>query len=357
VLDHARDFISGWGLRPTDLATTTPILFFTRWVTHFCAPTFLLLAGLGAALYGHKRGGKDLRHWLFTRGLWLVVLELVIVRLGWAPDPLYRFTLLQVIWATGWAMVLLAALCAWPPWLLGALGLLLGALHPLLHQALAPVLPSWLETILLNEGMLEPFPGHKFRLAYAVLPWFAVLLLGFALGELWRRGEPGRRQIALLGILLTLAFVLVRVLGVGDPEPFVLQATPVKSLLSFLNCDKYPPSPAYLAMTLGPALVVLAHLPHAAPRWAEPLLTFGRVPLFFYVVHLYLLRWVSIPLAFARWGMAAMAFPPHGHALSPEWPLWATYLVWLLTLAVLLRPSRWWARKKAAGRQWWWSYL
>lgn len=357
VLDHARDFFGGFGSHATDLAQTTPALFLTRWITHFCAPTFLLLAGLGAALFGRKRAPAELRYWLWTRGLWLVILEIVVVRLGWIPDPLYRFTLLQVIWATGWSMLLLAAICTLPPIVLGMLAVTLGALHPLLLDALSGVLPAWLDTVLLGEGMFEPFAGHKFRLSYAILPWFAVLTFGFSLGALWLQGQAGKRRLGWLGALLVVAFVAMRALGVGDPQPFVAQGSWLWSSIAWLNCDKYPPSPAYLAMTLGPALIALSLLPAAVPRWLNPLVTYGRVPLFFYVVHLYLLRWTSIPLAFAAWGKSAMQMPPQGHGLSPQWPLWAIYLVWIATLLLLVRPSAWWAGKKARGRGWWWSYL
>ena len=350
VLDHARDFFCGWNMHATDLQQTTPILFFTRWITHFCAPTFLLLAGLGAALYGQKHGTPRLRHFLWTRGLWLVLLELTVVHFGWAPDPFWQFQILQVIWATGWAMVLLAALVSLPNLALGILGLALMFLHPLLQGQLPPTL----DMLLLNSGSLEPIPGHSLRVGYAILPWFGVLTFGFSLGKLW---QQDRKRLTWLGIALLLAFVTMRLLHVGDPDPYVPQNSPLWSLIALLNCDKYPPSPTYLAMTLGPALLLLAWLPDQPPQWTRFLVTYGRVPLFFYVAHLWLLRYTSIPLSFLVWGKEAATFGPTGHGLSPEFPLAAAYVAWMAALVLLVRPCAWWAAKKAAGRQWWWAYL
>lgn len=365
VLDHARDFYFGFGVDPTDLEETTPILFFTRWATHFCAPGFILLAGASAYLYGRKRTPRERAWFLLTRGLWLVVLEVTIVRFGWIPEPTYRFTMLQVIWAIGCSMVLLAPLSMLPARALVAFG----AAMVVLHNALDPIEASsfgdarFFWAVLHERALFEPFEGHLVRVGYPLIPWVGVMALGFGLGELYTKEAAVRRRVTLwLGVAVTLAFVLVRAINVyGDPEPWSAQRDPLFTVLSFLNCEKYPPSLAYLLMTLGPILLALA----ALERWKvpelalRPLEIYGRVPLFFYVAHVYLLRWPGIGLAYARWGMDAFAPPPEGHAGAPEWPLWSAYLAWIVALAILLPVCRWYGamKERRAKTSWWVSYV
>jgi uncharacterized membrane protein len=374
VLDHARDFFTGFRVRPTDLATTTVILFATRWITHFCAPVFVLLAGLSAYLYGARRGDLTPSRFLVSRGIWLVLLEVTVVRLCWIPDPGYHITVIQVIWALGWSMIALAALCRLPFAAVAVIGGVIVAGHNLLDGVRARDLgaagPLW--NILHQPGTLEPAAGHRLFISYPILPWIGVMALGFCLGRIFVAWPPERRRRLLLrlGVAATVAFIALRLLnGYGDPKPWSVQPRgAVYSVLSFLNCEKYPPSLSFLLMTLGPALVVLAYLQRPAagrlagqerepPALLRPLLVFGRVPLLFYVSHLILLRYVSIPLAVAKWGVAAAIQPPPGHAGSPEWPLWSSYLAWALALLLLYPLCRWFAAIKARRRDWWLSYL
>jgi uncharacterized membrane protein len=359
VLDHARDFYHGFGAA-TDMSTTTPILFFTRWVTHFCAPGFVLLAGASAYLYGRKRTPRDRAWFLLTRGLWLVVLEVTVVRFGWIPDPTYRFTMLQVIWAIGCSMILLAPLSFLPPRALVAIG----AAMVLLHNLLDPISPSsfgsagFLWGVLHERAMFEPFEGHLLRVSYPLVPWVGVMALGFGLGELYTREVvPRRRVLFWLGLAVTLLFVVVRAINVyGDPEPWSVQRDVVFTVMSFLDCTKYPPSLAYLSMTLGPILLALAALDRwrAPEQLLAPLEVFGRVPLFFYVAHVYLLRFPGVAIAYARWGFPELV----SHAASPELPLWTAYVAWIVALAMLLPACRWYGAMKArrAGA-WWVSYV
>lgn len=360
VLDHARDFFVGVGPGPTDLATTTVPLFLTRWITHFCAPVFVLLAGVSAQLYANKRGLPAARHFLLTRGLWLVVLELTIVRFAWIPDPFYHFVLLQVIWVLGWAMVVLAGLSYLPRRAV----FLVGAVIVLGHNALdrfdrgnfGQLEPAW---NLLHERAMLTWGSRRVFVSYPVLPWLGVASLGFALGGWYQRPAPERQRLLLRsGVVATLGFVLLRAVNVyGDPQPWSQQARGgVFTVLSFLNCQKYPPSLAYLLMTLGPALIVLALLERVPARSWQPVVTFGRVPLFFYVAHLYLLRFTAAPLAFARWGPSAFQ-PPPGHAGSPGYPLWTAYLALVVAILILYPACRWFAQKKAETRSAWLSYL
>lgn len=364
VLDHARDFYVGFRLDPTDLATTTPILFFTRWVTHFCAPGFILLAGVSAHLQGKGDPGPALRAFLLKRGLWLVLLEITVIRFGWIPEPFYRFTLLQVIWVIGCSMMLLAPLTYLPSRAVLALGVAGIALHNLLDPIQAndlsgPTRVLW--AMLHDPTMFEPADGHMVQVGYALLPWFSVMALGYGLGEIWRDADRARRQRRLyaLGAAVTLAFVLVRAVNrYGDPEPWSPQSSPLMTVIAFLNCGKYPPSLDYLLMTLGPILVLLAALDHPSlpARVARVLEVYGRVPLFFYIAHVYLLRPVGIAFAYGRFGMDAFDF--EAHDATPEWPLYSAYVAWLAALIILYPACVWFgALKRRRTDLWWLRYL
>ena len=366
VLDHARDMYFGFQVRPTDLTRTTVLLFFTRWVTHFCAPVFVFLAGVAAYLYGVRHGAAGTSRFLVLRGLWLVLLEITIVRLCWVPDPGYHFTVIQVIWALGWSMVALAGLSRLPLPAVGAVGATIVALHNLLDPIRSPMLgrfaPLW--TFLHQQGMLRPAPGHMVFVSYPVLPWIGVMALGYTCGALYQRpADERRRWLWRLGLAATTAFVVLRAINrYGDPTPWSAQPRGViYTVLSFLNCEKYPPSLLFLLMTLGPALCALAllegKLGSDPPALLRPLLVFGRVPLLFYVAHLALLRYSSVPMAIGRWGAARAFQPPPGHGGSPEYPLWTAYAAWVATLLLLYPLCRWFAALKARRRDAWLSYL
>jgi uncharacterized membrane protein len=361
VLDHARDFFCGPQQQPTNLAVTTPALFFTRWITHFCAPVFLFLAGLGAARYGARRDPGRLSRFLLVRGLWLLLLDVVVVS-PLMPDLGDGLIIVGVLWAIGWAMIALAALSRlpWPAVL--AVGTVIVAGHNLLDphaRDLARALgPFWL--LLRQQGVFPLWPGRLILLAYPVLPWIGVMALGFSSGVLFARPPARRRRIWLaLGLAATGAFLVLRALnGYGDPTPWKPQpGGALFTVLSFLNCQKYPPSLLFVLMTLGPALCLLAAVDGRNPATlARPVILFGRVPLFFFLAHFALLRAVSALLAWARWGEGAFR-PPPGHAGSPEWPLPAAYLAWAATLLVLYPLCRWFAQLKSRRPEGWLSYL
>jgi uncharacterized membrane protein len=361
VLDHARDFYVGFG-DPTDMATTTPALVLTRWVTHYCAPGFVFLAGVSVFLQGGGRSTPELRRFLLTRGLWLVFLELTVVHFGWTPEPFYRFTMLQVIWVIGWSMVLLVPITLLPARAVLAIGLAGVALHNLLDPITADAMEGpgrVLWAVLHDPTHFEPAEGHHVMVGYALLPWLSVMCVGYGLGEIWTRPTAERRRLLLgLGGLTTLAFVLVRAVNqYGDPEPWAEQPSPIMTVLSFLNCTKYPPSLDYILMTLGPILCLLAlfeseKTPEPVARVLE---VFGRVPLFFYVAHIWLLRPVGIASAIATLGLDGMI----ENEGAPGWPLWAGYVAWLTALLVLYPACRWFGayKRQHQAERWWLRYL
>ncbi len=304
ALDHARDFIGDRARAPLDLATTTAPLFFTRWVTHFCAPVFVLLAGVSAWLGARSRSPAEASRLLVTRGLWLVALELTVVRFGWLFNVDYRFSFVQVIWAIGWSMVALALVSRAGPRAALALGAVMIAGHDLFDAVTAarfgPL--AWAWKVLHEGGGLEPLAGRRVYVAYPLVPWIGVMAAGYGLGP-WMAlpVEARRRRLLRAGALLTAGFVALRAVNrYGDPAPWTPQPRAGFTLLSFLDCEKYPPSLAYLLMTLGPALAAWGALTGRDLSRARAVVTFGRVPLFFYVLHLPLLHAMGAAWTLAR---------------------------------------------------------
>lgn len=363
VLDHARDFFFGMTrVVPTDLAVTTPALFATRWVTHFCAPVFVFLAGTSAWLYRTRHSPAEATRFLLGRGLFLVLLEVTVIRLCWIPDPTYSFTLVQVIWALGWSMMMLGLASRLPRGAVVALGAAIVLGHNLLDSVHAADLgvPPWAWAFVHERATIEPFPGKKVFFSYPVLPWFGVMALGYAFGAVVQT-EPAARvaRTRRIGLALTLLFFAVRGINAyGDPAPWSVQATPLLTAMSFLNCEKYPPSLAYLLMTMGPALLLLSVLdtPRPPGRIRSALAVLGGVPLFFYIAHLVLLRYTSLPLAYLRFGAAAFE-PPPGHAGSPDYDLGVTWLAWILAVIVLYPLAARFQRRKELRPESWLRYF
>src|SRR4051812_38315856 len=253
TLDHVRDYLGNPGVSPTNLAQASPALFFTRWVTHFCAPTFFLLTGTGAYLALRRRTVPDLSRFLLTRGLWLISLELSVARFLWQFNVDYRVTMLNVLWALGWAMIVLGLLVHLPVRAVAAFGIALIAFHNLFDgvsaQSLGSLAPLW--TVLHSPGFLVPGPVHFVFIAYPLIPWIGVTAAGYALGALWDLPAERRRAMLLrMGLGAILVFLLLRSFNVyGDPLPWSAQPRGAMSLVSFLNLNKYPPSLLFLLMT------------------------------------------------------------------------------------------------------------
>ena len=308
ALDHTRDFFGIPGQNPTDIATTTAPLFFTRWITHFCAPVFFLLAGTGAHLSLRRKTKKELSRFLATRGLWLIFLEVVLVRcLAYQFNFDYRITLLLVLWALGWCMIALALLLHLPTWLVTALGLFMIAGHNLL-DGVRSANPAW--SILHGPGFVLDTPGHVVFAIYPLIPWVGVMAAGYGLGQVYAWDAERRRAFLMrLGLGLTAAFVVIRWINrYGDPSPWSTQSTPLHTMLSFLNTTKYPPSLLFLLMTLGPAMLFLRAVDGGVPARMRPALVFGKVPLFYYVLHFPLIHLLAVMTCLVRYGSAHWMF-------------------------------------------------
>lgn len=372
ALDHVRDYFHLSAGDPLDLETTTPFLFFTRWITHYCAPTFVFLSGLSVYLQSRRKSLPELSSFLVKRGLWLILLEISLVSFGWTFNPAYPMLMLQVIWAIGISMVLLGLVIRLPFQVVLALGLLIVLGHNLLDiPESAKAFESNLAWDMLHYSSFRPhwyLPGHGVLFLYPFLPWAGLMMLGYCAGRLFQPGtDPVKRRgrLALLGTGLILFFVLLRWSNVyGDPVPWTPQRTPFYSFLSFIKVYKYPPSLLYMCMTIGPALLLLALLEGLQNRFTDMLKVYGRVPLFYYVLHIYLIHILCMLLFFAKGHTMAEAYNPdspfafyfliHGEGFS----LAGTYGVWLLVLVLLYPICRWYDRYKTAHKEkWWLSYL
>ena len=364
ALDHVRVFTSEARFAPVDLAHTTPALFFTRWATHFCAPTFFLLAGTGAFLsLGRGKTRAEVSRFFATRGLWLVVLELTVVALGWHFTPRLQPWTAGVIWALGWSMVLMAALAWLPIRVIGAMGVALIAFHNATDALTPEAFGSfaWLWRVL---HVPDPQLGSVLRVDYPLVPWVGVMAVGYSLGALMRQPPERRRRVLVgTGLAALAAFLVLRFAnGYGDPIPWSTQRTPLITALSFLRVRKYPPSLDFLLMTLGPILIALSGLERVRGRVADFLITFGRVPLLFYVLHLYLAHAVAVVIAYAQGGTAAFLFANTGVATT-HYPVWyglglaGVYAAWVMVVAALFPVCRAFAEVKARRRDWWLGYL
>ncbi len=364
ALDHVRDFFGNSGFNPTDPATTTIPLFFTRWITHFCAPVFFLLTGTGAYLALGKKSKRELSWFLFSRGLWLIFLELTVARcFGWQFNFDYHLTLLLVLWALGWAMIVLSALVYLPASVVTAIGVVMIATHNLLDSVESSN-PLW--SILHSPNFIVNHPGRIVFVTYVLIPWIGVAAAGYGLGQIYSWPPTRRRAFLLpLGIGLTAAFVVLRGINIyGDPLPWSTQKSAAFTVLSFLNTTKYPPSLLYLLMTLGPALIFLRAVDAGTPRWLQSPLIIGKVPMFYYLLHIPLIHLLAVAVCYARYGQVHWMFesPDLGDfpiANPPGWgySLPIVYLIWAVVVLTLYPLCRWFAGLKRRRSDGWLSYF
>ncbi|WP_088348773.1 MULTISPECIES: heparan-alpha-glucosaminide N-acetyltransferase domain-containing protein [Rhodomicrobium] len=364
VLDHTRDFFhyQAIAFSATDLEKTTPALFLTRWITHICAPTFVFLAGVSVYLQRvNGSSGRRLGPFLVTRGLWLIAVEITVV--SFAFFLAWPFAFLQVIWAIGVSMILLAAVIRLPQAAVLALGAVIVAGHGLLTplDPAALGVPQVLWTLALKPGPLAVAPG---TVTYPFVPWFGIMCLGYGLGFVFKQ-EPAarRRSLTALGLGAFALFAVLRTVNLyGDPKPWAAQTSELFTVLSFINVSKYPPSLDYVLLMLGISLPLAAALDRLRGPAANLLLTFGRVPLFAYVLHLYIGRAISLLIGLAM-GMPASVFQNplanREQILALHWGfgLGGTYAFWLLIVALLYPAARWYAGVKRRSSRWWLAYL
>ncbi|MBS1839432.1 MAG: DUF1624 domain-containing protein [Acidobacteria bacterium] len=374
ALDHVRDFISSaaFAFEPTDLSRTTAALFFTRWITHFCAPVFAFTAGIGAFFYlQNGRTKPQLSRFLLTRGLWLVVLEFTVVRFLWLFQIRLQGSLiiLLVFWMLGLCMIFLAGLIYLPVRVLAPVSLFVIAAHNLL-DGIDPARFGRFATLwqVFHQPGGLPFHGGFLIIAYPLIPWIFVMSAGYCFGNVLQWAVPRRRKFMIsVGTACAILFVLLRALNhYGDASPWSHRKSALFTFLSFLNTTKYPPSLLFLLMTLGPALVALAHLEKFNFSSKNPLIVFGRVPFFFFLLHIGLAHILYIALNAIRYGWhpyLLLAPPTFGSPLNLFPPgfgysLPATYAVWLTVILISYPLCRWYADVKQRRRDLWWlSYL
>ncbi|MHC4845450.1 MAG: DUF1624 domain-containing protein [Planctomycetota bacterium] len=380
ALDHARDYFHS-PLRPEALPDVGAGLFFTRWITHFCAPVFVFLAGTSAYLFATRgRTRRELSRYLLTRGLWLIVIELTVVRFGWLLELSYDMVILQVIWAIGASMVVLSALVWLPVPLVAAVGVVMIVGHNLLDglatnerltalwatldvpalAALGSFDQLW-ALLHVQSMLILPGLGTNVLIAYPLVPWIGVMAVGYGFGALARR-DPTRRPTTFLriGLAATAAFLLLRALnGYGDPLPWESQDSSTATLIDFLNTQKYPPSLLFLLMTLGPAIACLAWFESARGAVARFFITIGRVPFLYYVLHIYLIHIGSRLFAWARFGSDGLDWNLMQGAPAPahDLGLWVTYVAWAAVVLALYPVCRWFAAVKQRNKSAWLSYL
>lgn len=366
AIDHCRDYFHIGHPDATDLAITTPFLFFTRLITHFCAPTFVFLSGVSAYLAGTRRTKGQLSAFLIKRGAWLLVVELLIINFAMTLDPGYHLFVLQVIWTIGSSMILLGLLVLAPLPVTGIIGIIIFFGHNIFDYVNVGSLGQtfcW-KMMVSSKGFGEYWAldkTHGVLIAYAVLPWTGVMLLGYVFGSLYKKTvEAARRQRVLLytGIVLLLIFVVLRAFNIyGDPAPWSVQKNTALSIISFFNVSKYPCSLLYLCMTLGISISALSLLENADNKFTRILIVYGNVPFFYYVCHWYLLRVINI-ITFPIQGFKIKdligAFdPPAVYGFS----LFGVYVIWIIVITALYLPCRWFSQYKKTHTQWWLSYL
>lgn len=365
ALDHVRDYFYYLpNIDPSNLEETTVALFFTRWITHFCAPVFVFMAGVSAYLSGRKRSKRELSWLLFTRGLWLIFLEFTVVLFGWTFGITYTFITMQVIWVIGISMIALAVFIYLPVKVLAILSVITIFGHNLLDGIPADLFGSysWIWYIL-HEREGFSIGNHIVIVIYPLIPWVAVLSAGYCFGRMYEL--PIKKRIIYLwcfGIGATVLFFLIRRMNVyGEPTPWAFQNDTVFTLMSFLNCSKYPPSLLYILMTLGPAFIFLACTERNIFPIFKPIIVFGKAPMLYYILHIYVLHSLALVLAYIQTGsclwmmdfffVALEAREDYGLSLA------GTYGVWILVVLTLYPVCRWYAKLKSMNHASWMRFL
>ena len=371
ALDHTRDFfhITAMTGNPVDPQTTTPALFFTRWITHFCAPAFLLLSGLSAYLSAQFKTVSQSGSFLIKRGVWLIFAEVIIITLGLTFNPLYNVLILQVIWATGWSMIILGILLRVPFTVILIIGLLLFFAHDVLDYITLPqsgISENIWKILFTANGYVIPLGGNHFiGVFYTILPWTGVMLLGYCVGYWYKENftvAKRRKYLVITGISLFVLFIILRITNLyGDPSLRQNYHETWKNIFSFLNASKYPPSLQYLCMTIGPVLIFLSLLGNVKNKWTEIVSVYGSVPFFYYILHFYILHFLLVIIFFASGHNTSQIIdtrlPFLFRPMNFGYGLLIVYIIWISTVVVLYKPCRWYRNYKGTHHQWWLRYL
>ncbi len=371
ALDHVRDYFhyGSFFNDPTNLETTTPILFFTRFITHYCAPVFVFLAGTSAFLYGSKKTKGELFKFLFTRGLWLVFLEFAVNNLIWTFDLSYSFPIVQVIWAIGVSMVMLSFLIYLPKKVILGIGLILVFGHNALDGIVmeGTSFQSIIWYFLHQQQMLVYGSDFIFLIQYPLIPWIGLMALGYCFGQLYSKDFDAsirKNWLLNMGFAAIGLFLLLRSLNIyGDLIPWTMQDTTAKTIMYFFNVTKYPPSLLYFCITLGPAMLFLYAFETTKNKLTDFFLIFGRVPLFYYFLHVLVIH------ALAIIGMLIFGGNWHDMILDAEgfmnenlmsygYSLFVVYCVWISVVLLLYPFCKKYMMYKATNKdKWWLSYL
>ncbi|MEO7211542.1 heparan-alpha-glucosaminide N-acetyltransferase domain-containing protein [Mucilaginibacter sp.] len=365
ALDHTRDFLH-YPSSPLDMQSTTVVLFFTRWITHYCAPTFVFLSGVSVFLAGQRRTKHELSLFLLKRGVWLIISDLLIMSFLFSFSLQYHLLVLEVLAAIGFGMILLAGLIYAPRWVIAAIAVLVifG------HNALDHIQPLQNKTA---DGLLKFFvtAGASFVSLsanrnllglYAPIIWAGPLLLGYVFGKLYQTGADAKKRRAILlltGFSFMGLFVLLRLINLyGNPVPWFHQRNLAHTILAFLNAAKQPPSLLFLLMTLGPIMVLLALAENFNNRLTAFFEVYGNVPYFFFIAHFCLLRIINLALI----GLSGLAYKSDGNPIVWQaqgfgYPLWVVYLFWIFVIAAFYFPCKWYGNYKRTHKHWWLSYV
>jgi uncharacterized membrane protein len=366
ALDHIRDFIHVDSLsqNPTNLATTSPALFFTRWITHICAPTFMFLSGVSAFLTLQRTGLQETRKFLLSRGFWLILLELTIVNFGVWWDVHFNVFMFNVIAAFGTGFIVLGLLIKLPAKAIGVIGLLILATHNL-----APLIP-FAETAILKKVLMPFFApaaiplgqGRVFLMAYPPIPWLGILFVGFATGQFFLMDVLKRKTLFLkIGSVAILLFICIRFINIyGDSVPWSHQKNSLFTVLSFINVTKYPPSLDFCLLFLGILFLILAFLENVENRFTRFAMVYGKVPLFYFLIHWYIIHPAMFVMVFIQgFTSSDLLFgfnfgrPKEGSGL----PLWGVYLIWIGTVLLLYPVCKWYGKYKTTHNHWWLKYI
>jgi len=370
ALDHTRDFFhfDAFAHDPLDLHTTSVYLYFTRWITHFCAPVFVFLAGTSVYLQGLTKNKNELTSFLFKRGVWLIFIELIVISFAWTFDFTFEALVIQVIWAIGISMFLMGLIVHLPFKIILAAGVAIAFGHNIFDFIENTHHGFWWD--LLRNGNFATHAideSHKLVIIYPFVPWLGLMMLGYCFGKIYEPSFHSTRRKKILmqaGFGLIVFFILLRFLNIyGNPFQWSVLNNLLFTILSFLNVHKYPPSLLFMCITIGPALLFLSVFENSNNKLTRAITIYGRVPFFYYVLHFYMLHILCMILFLSRGHSISEATPPifgipFRFMISGEgYSLTIVYVIWISLVLALYPLCKWFSEYKKKKSYWWLSYL